>query len=89
MPDDVYLILSHEHASWWGPGHCGHVRTIAEAGRYTYEEAMRVCRSAISGTTAELRTLPELPVRLADLMAMARSCRVALTSMATGDASDG
>lgn len=72
-PADVYLILSHEHSAWWGPGHCGHVHTIAEAGRYTHEEAMRICRGAMPETMAELLTPPELPVRLADLVAMVRS----------------
>jgi hypothetical protein len=85
-PDDVYLILSHEHTAWWGPGHCGHVLNIAEAGRYSREEAMNICRSAMSDTVTGLRTLPELPMRLADVLAMMRSRRAALT---TGVASDG
>ena len=34
-----YLIWSHEHRQWWGPGHCGYTASIERAGRYTKNEA--------------------------------------------------
>jgi len=65
-----YLIWSHEHGAWWGPGGFGYTSNMDEAGRYSREEAIRICRKAIPGTAAELGALPELPVRLADLKEM-------------------
>jgi hypothetical protein len=66
---DIYLIWSHEHARWWGPGRCGYVVSISEAGQYTREQALQICRKAIPGTAHDLGRLPELPVRLADVLA--------------------
>lgn len=68
--DDAYLIWSHEHGRWWGPFGRGYVQKTAEAGRYSREQALKCCVSAIPGTTHRLRALPELPVRLADIEAM-------------------
>jgi len=70
MSDPVwspYLIWSHEHSAWWGPGEHGYTPELTEAGRYTREDALRICRKAMPGTAARLGALPELPVRLADL----------------------
>jgi hypothetical protein len=68
--DDLYLIWSHEHGAWWGPGGSGYVRSIAQAGRYPAEEALGNCIRAMPGTSSGLGALPELPVRLADIEAM-------------------
>ena len=57
-----YLIWSHEHGAWWGPGRCGYVASIGAAGRYTEAEAMDICTNAIPGTSRQLGALPELPV---------------------------
>jgi hypothetical protein len=67
---DLYLIWSHEHSAWWGPDGCGYVRSIAQAGRYSAEEALGNCARAMPGTSTQLGALPELPVRLADVEAM-------------------
>jgi hypothetical protein len=68
--EDAYLIWSHEHRSWWGPGGCGYVRQMSRAGRYTREDALFVCVRAVPGTADRLGALPELPVRLEDAEAV-------------------
>jgi hypothetical protein len=66
---DIYLIWSHEHGRWWGPGGRGYVRSMRQAGQYSREQALQICRDAILGTADRLGALPELPVRLADVLA--------------------
>jgi hypothetical protein len=65
---DTYLIWSHEHGAWWGPGECGYVRPLSKAGRYTHADALRICAAALPGTSRQLRTFPELPVREDDVL---------------------
>lgn len=36
----MYLIWSHEHTMWWGPNERGYVTDVADAGRYTQEQAI-------------------------------------------------
>jgi hypothetical protein len=64
---DEYLIWSHEHAAWWGPGGCGYVRSLAAAGRYSHAAALDICAKAMPGTARAFGALPELPVRLDDV----------------------
>ena len=64
--NDVYLIWSNEHRRWWGPGSCGYVTRLGEAGRYTRAGALQVCREAM-GTSMHLGMFSELPVREADV----------------------
>lgn len=69
MSDDpVYLVWSNEHRAWWGPEHRGYVRGVSQAGRYSRDEALEICRQAL-GTAGHLGTLAELPVRLGDVIA--------------------
>lgn len=70
MNDDSYLIWSHEHAAWWGPGGCLYLKRLSEAGRYTRDQALRICTDAMPGTAARLGALPELPVREDDVQEM-------------------
>lgn len=35
----MYVIWSHQHEAWWGPDRAGYTTDLAEAGRYTLEEA--------------------------------------------------
>lgn len=42
--DDKWLIWSNEHLAWWNPGEKGYTMIRAEAGRYSYEDALRICR---------------------------------------------
>lgn len=65
----VYLIWSHEHGRWWGPGGRGYVSSMRQAGQYSREQALQICRKAILGTADRLGALPELPVRLTDVLA--------------------
>jgi hypothetical protein len=64
--NDEYLIWSHEHGRWWGPGGCGYVSRMSQAGRYSREQALRICVKAVPGTADRMGALPELPVRLVD-----------------------
>lgn len=41
-----YLVWSNEHRSWWRPHSCGYTGVISAAGRYTYDEAKRICENA-------------------------------------------
>lgn len=67
VAQDIYLIWSHEHAAWWGPGGCGYTRRVSEAGRYSHGQALDLCERALPGTSTRLGAIPELPVRLADV----------------------
>lgn len=40
------LIWSLEHSAWWRPGSMGYTRERSEAGEYSWEEAVRICRGA-------------------------------------------
>jgi len=69
-PGSSYLVWSHEHGGWWGSTGFGYTTNIGEAIRLPREEALAICRKAIPGTAQRLGTLPELPVRLADIKAV-------------------
>jgi hypothetical protein len=64
--NDLYLVWSHEHGRWWGPGGCGYVTSLSAAGRYNHRQALDICTKAIPGNAV----LPELPVRLRDVQIM-------------------
>jgi hypothetical protein len=65
---ELYLVWSHEHGRWWGVNKNGYVQSFVYAGRYTQREALLICTRAIPGTAKRLGALPELPVRLADVL---------------------
>lgn len=44
--DRVWLVWSIEHDAWWGPNYRGYKKARSSAGRYTYEEATAIVRSA-------------------------------------------
>ena len=67
---EAYLIWSHEHGAWWGPGRNGYVLQLCQAGRYSRQAAMEICTRAMPGTSTRIGALPELPVRLADVEAL-------------------
>jgi hypothetical protein len=46
---DEYLIYSHEHQAWWGPGHCGYTFDDRHAGWYTQEQANAIVTGALDG----------------------------------------
>lgn len=82
--NEVYLIWSHEHGLWWGPGGNGYVRSMSKAGQYTREAALLICMKAMPGTARRMGTLPELPVRLADVLAFT-SAHLAVIPHDSGD----
>lgn len=44
--DNKWLIWSNEHNSWWAPSRRGYVNDVRFAGRYSFEEAVEIVRSA-------------------------------------------
>ena len=63
----MYLVWSNEHRRWWGPGSCGYVKRVSDAGRYSRENAIEICRNAL-GTAGHIGMLAELPVREDDVV---------------------
>jgi hypothetical protein len=59
-----YLIWSNEHNSWWMPNSFGYTQRTEYAGRYTLEEAIKICNGANYGWDADtVRKIPnELPI---------------------------
>ncbi len=45
----IWLVWSNEHRAWWAPDHCDYVREVEHAGRYTFEEAMRIASARNGG----------------------------------------
>lgn len=43
---DKWLIWSNEHNAWWAPNHRGYVLDAKDAGRYTYEQAVKIVEDA-------------------------------------------
>jgi hypothetical protein len=41
-----FLIWSYEHDAWWGPAKMGYTKDFERAGRYTKDEAARICEDA-------------------------------------------
>lgn len=42
----LFLIYSFEHRAWWAPDRNGYVDRRIAAGRYTFEEAVSICKQA-------------------------------------------
>jgi hypothetical protein len=62
---DIYLVWSNEHAAWWGPNRCGYNTHISHAGRYTRDEAIKICNGARGGREFN-RNPSEVPILLKD-----------------------
>jgi hypothetical protein len=43
---DAYVIWSMEHQAWWRASRFGYVATLAEAGRFSREEAAAIVERA-------------------------------------------
>jgi len=41
-----YLVWSFEHNAWWKTGRRGYTTNIADAGKYSIEEAEKICSQA-------------------------------------------
>lgn len=46
MDNQRWLIWSNEHSAWWKPNGMGYTQSVADAGRYSFAEAMQIVRSA-------------------------------------------
>ena len=65
---DEYLIWSHEHGMWWRAEQRGYSMSVKDAGRYSRDEAIKICALARDGI-GDLSTPPtEIPVRVDDLI---------------------
>lgn len=54
MTEIKYLVWSNEHQRWWAPNAQGYVWRVADAGRYTEEEAVKHALSgALNGILAK------------------------------------
>jgi hypothetical protein len=61
-----YLIWSNEHVAWWRPESCGYTVSIADAGRYSRDDAMKICKGANYGFMQDTENPNEIPVLEAD-----------------------
>jgi len=66
MTTEVYLVWSNEHRAWWQAGGYGYSFGLNQAGRFTRDQALAICRKAIP-TAAHLGAIAEIPVRLSDV----------------------
>ena len=46
MNEQLYVIWSYEHGSWWRPHSRGYTVDIKQAGLYTKKVAREICESA-------------------------------------------
>lgn len=60
-----YLVWSNEHSAWWGPNNAGYYGSIEAAGRYSREDALKICIDARGGRRYN-QNPSEMPVILAD-----------------------
>jgi hypothetical protein len=67
--NDPYLVWSNEHGGWWKAGGWGYDPGLKSAGRFTRAQAIKICRDALP-TSAHLKMVSEIPVRLADVNEM-------------------
>lgn len=44
--EESYLIWSNEHVAWWAAGSRGYCISLENAGRYSKEEAIKICNGA-------------------------------------------
>lgn len=61
----MYLIWSNRRMKWWGPNEQGYTHNLAEAGRYTSEEAQVILRRTGTGWDPNMETLPSASICLA------------------------
>lgn len=66
----AFYIWSNEHHMWWRPFGGGYAPLINQAGEFTHDEAIAICRDACRGWNGN-SPLPELPVAKSDVAAFA------------------
>jgi hypothetical protein len=62
-----YLIWSNEHKGWWRPNRNGYTEDYQDAGLYSRDNAMTICKNASLGWR-EGEPLPEILVSEADAL---------------------
>lgn len=45
----AYVVWSNEHRCWWGADRCGYTTSLEHAGRYSRDDALKICRNARGG----------------------------------------
>ena len=77
---EKYLIWSNEHRAWWRPDSKGYTVNMGGAGRYSRQEALRICALGRDGWGA--RTGPsEIPVAEADANECVNAFNAAMTAI--------
>jgi len=46
---EEYVIWSNEHRLWWGPDWSGYRSKLIDAGRYSRQDAIKICTNARGG----------------------------------------
>lgn len=62
-----YVIWSNEHRAWWAPDKRGYRAKLADAGRYSREDALAICIGARGGRRFN-ENPTEVPVLLEDAL---------------------
>jgi hypothetical protein len=58
-----YLIWSNENNAWWNADGRGYTVDIESAGRYSLQDALRICNRANDAWNTDSDTIPsELPI---------------------------
>jgi len=65
--NDVYFVWSNEHNGWWAPDRRGYSSGLINAGEYTRDEAIAICRDALP-SAGHVKRISEIPVRRQDVM---------------------
>lgn len=68
MNDAEYVIWSNEHKCWWAADEKGYRSSIADAGRYSRDTAIRICTNARGGRQFNWNP-SEVPLLLEDAKA--------------------
>ncbi len=66
MLTNKFHIWSNEHNAWWKPNHAGYTNRVEDAGVYSYDESITICKGANYGWDMDnIRKLPnELPIEI-------------------------
>lgn len=74
MADDLFIVWSNEHRAFWRPHRCGYTTHIEDAGRYSEEEAIAICRgwNYRSGSVTQSGVAPEIYMPAPEALERAR-----------------
>lgn len=63
---ESYLIWSNQHRAWWNPASAGYTMYAELAGRYSRDEAIKICNGRDGWRVAQ--PPDEIPVRESDIL---------------------